>query len=144
MNIKLATLNDFDIAYQFITQLWDYNTYDRDKLYEVYCQIIEDPNSFTYFLVDQDEFCGFFHGVFFNTFWMSGLTCYLSSLFISPELRGRGCGTFILDYLKQFSLDRGCKCIILDSGLSRTNAHQFYENYGFEKGCYGFEYMIKP
>lgn len=142
MNVKSATLNEFDTAYQFITQLWDYNTYDKKELYEVYKKILDDSNSFSFFLVDNDKYLGFFHGVFFNTFWMSGLTCYLSSLIVSPDLRGKGCGTFILDYVKQLSLDHGCKCIILDSGLSRIKTHQFYEKYGFEKGCYGFEYNL--
>nr|WP_297274325.1 hypothetical protein [uncultured Agathobaculum sp.] len=34
---------------------------------------------------------------------------------------------------------RDCRALILDSGLSRVAAHQFYEHIGFEKSCYGFE-----
>jgi hypothetical protein len=28
------------------------------------------------------------------------------------------------------------------SGLPRLEAHRFYETYGFEKSCYGFEMKI--
>ena len=36
----------------------------------------------------------------------------------------------------------GCKAVTLNSGLPRTGAHGFYEHYGFEESCYGFELMI--
>lgn len=48
----------------------------------------------------------------------------------------------LLNHIKEITSAKDCKCMILDSGLPRTNAHQFYENYGFEKGCYGFEFML--
>ena len=35
-----------------------------------------------------------------------------------------------------------CKAITLDSGLPRVQAHGFYEHYGFEKSCYGFELAL--
>ena len=34
------------------------------------------------------------------------------------------------------------KAITLDSGLPRVQAHGFYEHYGFEKSCYGFELAL--
>ena len=48
----------------------------------------------------------------------------------------------LLDHAKELAKQSGCKAITLDSGLPRTEAHGFYEHYGFEKSCYGFEMMI--
>ena len=43
---------------------------------------------------------------------------------------------------KKLAKERGCKAITLDSGLPRVQAHGFYEHYGFEKSCYGFELAL--
>ena len=47
-----------------------------------------------------------------------------------------------MDHAKELAKQRGCKAITLDSGLPRTGAHGFYEHYGFEKSCYGFELAL--
>ena len=163
-----ATIEDFPTALEFIRNLWDYNTYDEQETRAVYEKVIADPDSFIFFARAADgSYCGMCHGDYFQTFWMSGLTCYVSSLIVRRECRGRGVGTALLDHAlalaksaktaadqavsdAQSALDaanaalalaksRGCKAVTLDSGLPRTAAHTFYEHYGFEKSCYGFE-----
>lgn len=64
---------------------------------------------------------------------MTGCTCYVASLITNKEDRGKGYGTFLLDYLKEKSKEKDCKALILDSGLPRVEAHGFYEHYGFAK-----------
>ena len=51
-------------------------------------------------------------------------------------------GVKLLDHAKKLAKERGCKAITLDSGLPRVQAHGFYEHYGFEKSCYGFELVL--
>ena len=46
----------------------------------------------------------------------------------------------MLNHIKDKAYEHGCKAIILDSGIPRTVAHKFYEKYGFQKTCFGFEY----
>lgn len=142
MQIKNADAGDFDKAFEFICSLWTYNTYDKDEVRKVYTEILEDDNTFAFFIVDNCEYKGFCHGDYFNTFWMSGLTCYVSSLIVKSEDRNRGYGTVLMDHARHLALDRGCRAMILDSGMPRVNAHKFYENYGFEKSCYGFELIL--
>jgi len=48
-----------------------------------------------------------------------------------------------VDHVKKLAKARGCKAIILDSGMPRKAAHTFYEKYGFEKSCYGFESFLE-
>ncbi len=142
MEIRKATAEDFDIVFDFIEKLWTYNTYDREEIRKVYMDVIDDECSFAFLLWDEGICRGMCHGDYFNTFWMSGLTCYVSSLITREEDRGKGYGVALLDHAKELAKQRGCKAITLDSGLPRTGAHGFYEHYGFEKSCYGFEMMI--
>lgn len=74
MTFRNATMDDFDIAFDFIEKLWTYNTYDRDEIRRVYAEVLADENSFAFFLIDDDRVLGFCHGAFFNTFWLSGQT----------------------------------------------------------------------
>lgn len=143
MTFRNATMDDFDIAFDFIEKLWTYNTYDRDTIRHVYADVLEDPNSFAFFLVDdEDQPHGFCHGSVFNTFWLSGMTCYVSSLIVNEGEHGRGYGTKLMDYACAIARARGCKGVVLDSGMPRTEAHAFYEHYGFEKSCYGFDLLL--
>ena len=142
MEIRKATAEDFDIVFDFIEKLWTYNTYDREEIRKVYMDVIDDECSFAFLLWDEGICRGMCHGDYFNTFWMSGLTCYVSSLITREEDRGKGYGVALLDHAKELAKQSGCKAITLDSGLPRTEAHGFYEHYGFEKSCYGFEMMI--
>lgn len=144
MTFKTATMDDFDIAFDYIEKLWTYNTYDRDAIHDVYAKVLSDDNSFAFFLVDDDGVAhGFCHGAYFNTFWLSGMTCYLSSLIVNDGERGQGYGTLLMDHARDLAKARGCKGIVLDSGMPRTEAHAFYERYGFEKSCYGFDYYLE-
>lgn len=142
MEFKKASLEDFDTAFEFIKNLWTYNTYNKEEVKKVYEEVINDNNSFAFFLTDNNEYKGFCHGDYFNTFWMSGLTCYVSSLIVNESERGKGYGTALLNYAKDMAKEKGCKAVILDSGLPRKNTHKFYEHYGFEKSCYGFELIL--
>lgn len=139
MECRNATLADFETAFTWIEQLWSYRTYDRAQTEAVYRRVLANPDSFFFFLEDQGICRGMCHGDYFDTFWMQGPTCYVSSLYVDPTFRGRGYGAALLRYAEQLAQARDCRALILDSGLPRVAAHQFYEHIGFEKSCYGFE-----
>ena len=99
MEIRKAAAEDFDIVFDFIEKLWTYNTYDREEIRKVYMDVIDDERSFAFLLWDEGICRGMCHGDYFNTFWMSGLTCYVSSLIsrgdarqslLIPDFRGQG------------------------------------------------------
>ena len=142
MEIKHATLEDFDLAFDYIEKLWTYNTYDRAVIDKVYREVLANENDFAFFLYDEGKPVGFCHGTYFNTFWLSGATCYVSSIITNQEVRKRGYGRALMDHAKELAKARGCHAIVLDSGMPRTEAHQFYEIYGFEKCAYCFELKL--
>ncbi len=142
IKFKKAAEEDFTEAFDFIRSLWDYNAYEESATKKVYDSVIQNPDSFAFFLLDDDEYAGFCHGDYFQTFWMCGLTCYVSSLITKQNRRNHGYGKMMLDHAAMLAREKGCKAMILDSGMPRKEAHQFYERYGFEKSCYGFEKML--
>ena len=144
MEFKTATMDDFDVAFDYIEKLWDYNTYDKEVIRKVYADVLADEDSFAFFLMDGDTYHSFCHGAYFNTFWLSGMTCYVSSIITNADERGKGYGVKLMDHAKELAKARGCKALVLDSGMPRKQAHRFYEIYGFEKSCYGFDYYLEP
>lgn len=142
MEIRNATLEDFDLAFDYIEKLWTYNTYDRGVIRKVYEEVLANDNDFAFFVFDGGEPKGFCHGTYFNTFWLSGQTCYVSSIISNQEDRGKGYGRSLMDHAKVIAKQRGCHAIVLDSGMPRKEAHRFYEIYGFEKCAYCFELKL--
>lgn len=134
-------MEDFDVAFNYIEKLWASNTYDKEEIRKVYQEVLEKEDDFAFFLFDEGEVRGFCHGTFFNTFWHSGKSCYLSSIISNEEDRGKGYGLKLMDHTKELALAQGCKAIFLDTGMQREEAHRFYEIYGFEK-C-AFCYQLK-
>ncbi|MDR0424178.1 MAG: GNAT family N-acetyltransferase [Clostridiales Family XIII bacterium] len=142
IEIKDAAMEDFGLAFDYIEKLWTYNTYNRKEIEAVYKRVLENPNDFAFFVYDGGEPMGFCHGTFFNTFWLSGQTCYVSSIISNEDARGKGYGIKLMDHAKELAEARGCRAIVLDSGMPRVNAHRFYEIYGFEKCGYCFELKL--
>lgn len=142
IEFKKATMEDFDVAFDFVEKLWTYNTYDKDEVRKVYKKAIEDEDHFAFFAMEDGEYMGFCHGAYIYTFWLSGLTCYLSSIISREDVRGQGYGKALMDEAKRLAEQRDCKGVILDSGFPREEAHKFYERYGFDKSCYGFDLYL--
>ncbi len=156
VTVRTATKADFAQVFPLIQALWSYNVYDEAATRAVYEQIVRDAqcggqsHSFAFVARKRDEaeradggdIIGFCHGDFFNTLWMCGKTCYLSGIITAESERKRGVGSAMLAAVKAVARERGAKAIILESGLSRTEAHRFYEAHGFEKTCYGFELTL--
>lgn len=141
--IRQAEACDFDQAFLYIKKLWNYNTYDRDEIETLYRQILADDRNSCFFAVSDDGiYHGFCHCVYLDTFWMSGKTCYLSGIITNEEDRGSGIGKLLLSHAETLAKGKGCRALILDSGLPRIQAHGFYEHCGYEKSCYGFEKIL--
>ncbi len=61
-----------------------------------------------------------------------GKILYIDDLVTLPEYRGSGFGTRLIGWAKDFAKAADCTQIHLDSGLSRVEAHRFYQAHGFE------------
>lgn len=136
MEIRNGRLEDLDLAFDYFEKLWSSNTYDKEIIRKVYKEVLENNDNFFFFLFDKGKARGLCHGAYFNTFWLSGETCYVSSIITNPEDRGKGYGVKLMEHAKKLAEERACKGMVLDSGISRKEAHRFYEIFGFEKCAY--------
>lgn len=57
---------------------------------------------------------------------------YVDDLITDESQRSLGAGKFLIDWLKQYGRQHGCKQLHLDSGVMRFPAHRFYLREGFD------------
>ena len=61
MQIKAATMEDYNIAFDYFEKLWTFNTYDYEETKKVYEKVLADANSFVFFALDD---AGNYDGVY--------------------------------------------------------------------------------
>jgi GNAT superfamily N-acetyltransferase len=70
-----------------------------------------------------------------------GHRCWVEDLAVDPERRSQGIGAGLLDAAKEWARGAGATHLELDSALSRTDAHRFYDREGpsWKSYCYAWE-----
>jgi GNAT superfamily N-acetyltransferase len=72
-----------------------------------------------------------------NTF--AGVHLYVDDLVTDETQRSRGVGHALMQWLERRARDRGCSCVVLDSGTQRTRAHAFYFREGMAITSFNFK-----
>ena len=54
------------------------------------------------------------------------------------DKRSMGYGSAVLEWLRNYGIEHGCRQLHLDSGIQREQAHHFYEREGLSKAGYHF------
>jgi GNAT superfamily N-acetyltransferase len=67
-----------------------------------------------------------------------GRILYVDDLVTDEQVRSRGLGRQLLDWLKDAGRKEKCAELHLDSRLHREAAHRFYEREGLARTCYHF------
>ena len=57
--------------------------------------------------------------------------CFIENVITDKEYRKQGLASRMIDMAVAFAKERHCYKVILQSGMSRTEAHRFYESKGF-------------
>lgn len=68
---------------------------------------------------------------------------YIENVYVEPEHRKKGTGKQLLDLAIAEAKERGCYKIIGTSKMHKTDVHEWYEKYGFEKMGYEFRMDLK-
>ncbi|MBE0601181.1 MAG: GNAT family N-acetyltransferase, partial [Firmicutes bacterium] len=71
-----------------------------------------------------------------------GRIAYVYALVVDEAHRGQGYGKQLILAALELSRRQGLKRMELDSAFHRLQAHQFYENLGFEKRAFLFSYPL--
>ncbi len=67
-----------------------------------------------------------------------GKCLYVDDLVTSETMRSRGAGKAMIDWLKNYAREQGCRELHLDSGMHRIDAHRFYDREGFDRASLHF------
>lgn len=57
----------------------------------------------------------------------------IEDLIIDSKLRGFSLGKNMMNYIVEFSKQKGVKSLFLESGITNDGAHHFFEKHGFKK-----------
>jgi GNAT superfamily N-acetyltransferase len=71
-----------------------------------------------------------------------GYRAWIEDLAVHPDHRSQGVGRALLDATRAWARERGATHLELDSALSRTDAHRFYEREGAEYKAYSFGWTL--
>ncbi len=67
-----------------------------------------------------------------------GRFLYVDDLVTDGAKRSRGHGATLLDWLRAYARAEGCRQLVLDSGVQRSDAHRFYFRQGMRIDAYNF------
>ena len=96
---------------------------------------IEDNSNIQYFgAIDDGKVVSTCYAVYIpNLTRGSRGICFIENVVTDKEYRKRGLASKVIDMAIAFAKEHHCYKAILQSGTSRTEAHRFYENKGFNK-----------
>lgn len=144
IQIRPATLEDFDQLLVLFRQLWPTKTIVPDRLRGVFKRVIETPYKQYFCATDADRVVGLGAISYKDNLWQEGVIAYVEELVVDEARRGKGIGTQLLDHLVGLAQARGCRRIELDSAFHRVDAHRLYERVGMEKRAYLFSRVLQP
>ena len=63
---------------------------------------------------------------------LGGAICFVENVVTDKNYRKQGLGKKVMEKAIEFAREKNCYKVILESGVWRTEAHQFYRNLGFD------------
>ena len=114
---------------------------------DVYDRVIRIYNAENYvtFIAEEDGavigFVGIMRGLAFE---LDGEYIRVIALAVSRAYQSLGIGSKLEARVEQYAAETGANSIVISSGLTRSRAHMFYSNKGYEKKGYSFIKRIQP
>ena len=87
---------------------------------------------------DAEEAIGLVQQRYRFSLWLSGLEATQEDLYVSPEYRGRGIGTHLVEFAIERAREKGCRLIKLDTNEDNRSAVNLYRKLGFSSGSSRF------
>ncbi|MDR1983897.1 MAG: GNAT family N-acetyltransferase [Prevotellaceae bacterium] len=141
LQIRLCTDNDYASVFELLRQLWN-KQLNYEMLQSVYNNALKsDSQKLIVCLVD-NKVTGFCSLTIKNNLWQAGNLGHIDELIVDKNHRRQGIGRKLMDEITKIAKENNCKRIELDSAFHRKEAHQFYENSGYENRAYLFSKAI--
>ncbi len=71
-------------------------------------------------------------GYWIGTRFWCGEYMDVDNVVVDPELRSRGIGSLLMDWLHRKAVELGCRIVVLDSYVTYAGAHRFYFREGYQ------------
>jgi len=132
MEFRRLTATDLTSLLELYKQLDpdDENTVEHSK--KVWEEIENNPDIQYFGAVDDGKVVSSCYAVYIPNLTRGNRgICFIENVVTDQAYRKRGLASRVLDMAIAFAKERHCYKAILQSGISRTEAHRFYENMGF-------------
>ena len=89
---------------------------------------------------DRDKLIGV-AGLWLQTRHYVGKSCELDHVYLLPAYRGKGVGEKFMDFIHQWTKEKGCQSTELYAYVTNPKSHKFYFNQGY--AVLGFHFQRK-
>ena len=144
IQVRPCCAEDFDAVRALLAQLWPDKPLPAASARAVYDRALASDRQAYLCAVDGGKVVGFGSLTIKNTLWPEGPLVSVDELVVDEKHRGRGIGTKLLAGLVSLAEERGCRRVELDSAHHRKEAHQFYQQQGFENRACLFSKALMP
>ena len=133
MEFRQLTASDLDSLLELYKQLSSNDAECTKERYETVWKEIEENSNIQYFgAIDDGKVVSTCYAVYIPNLTRGGRgICFIENVVTDKNHRKLGLASRVIDMAVEFAKERDCYKAILQSGKSRTGAHQFYENKGF-------------
>ncbi len=134
MQIRELDLKELQNVYDVLSQL------RVDLSYKEFEDLVYDMRHMEYKMIGvmQGDELITYAGVAIQTNLYHKRHLYVFDLVTDEKYRAKGYGKMMLEYLEDYAKMGMCENIVLSSGFSKENAHEFYEKNGFDKKSFVF------
>jgi GNAT superfamily N-acetyltransferase len=138
VQLRKAIPEDFADLLILFRQLWPTKPINEGRLREVFLRVIAAPGRQYFCAVMEGRVVGLGSVTIKDNLWQEGTIAYVEEIVVHEDLQGKGIGTRLLERLISSAKENGCRRVELDSAFHRKQAHQFYEQHGFENRAFLF------
>jgi GNAT superfamily N-acetyltransferase len=69
-----------------------------------------------------------------NSTWSENGHCYLEDLFVDTNVRGKGVGRALIDFVKRYAIENKCSRLYWNTDEDNSTARKLYDTYALESG----------
>lgn len=141
MKVSIRSIEKKD--YLDILNLWNteigntmVNSHNIEEYYE---EMAVDKRYQTFVAIYGNRVVGFITSVNSLAVGLENGFIHITGLAVKEKYQCQGIGKKLLLYLEEYATDIGVSSLILNSGMHRKKAHEFYEKNGYSKGSFCFD-----
>ena len=104
-----------------------------EKTEAVWQEIENNPGIHYYGAIDNGKVVSSCYAVYIPNLTRStrGI-CFIENVVTDKDYRNRGLASSVIDMAISYAKEKNCYKVILQSGITRVDAHRFYESNGFD------------